>query len=158
MLSPLSRLLHSETAFEDRFACPGCSRCGTRSGRWPRRYHNIEMPPEKPERTINAEVLSPYLSWRSAMSKFGIIGATALSLTLAVAGPALAAGRGGGSAHFGGGGGAHFAGGGGMRGGGAMNMGGGGAFRGAQASTAFRGAQASTAFRGAQASMGPSPV
>src|SRR5450756_2981103 len=89
MLSPLSRLLHSETAFEDRFACPGCSRCGTRSGRWPRRYHNIEMPPEKPERTINAEVLSPYLSWRSAMSKFGIIGATALSLTLAVAGPAL---------------------------------------------------------------------
>jgi len=83
------------------------------------------------------------------MSKFGIIGATALSLTLAVAGPALAAGRGGGSAHFGGGGGAHFAGGGGMRGGGAMNMGGGGA---------FRGAQASTAFRGAQASMGPSPV
>ena len=44
------------------------------------------------------------------MSKLGILGATALSLTIAVATPAFAAGRGGGG---GGGGGAHFGGGGG---------------------------------------------
>ena len=66
------------------------------------------------------------------MSKLGILGATALSLTLAVAAPAFAAGRG----MQGGGGGMHVAGGGGMRGGGGgMPVGGG--------SAAFRGAQAS---------------
>ena len=68
------------------------------------------------------------------MSKLGILGATALSLTLAVATPALAQiGRGGG--HTGGGGGMHVGGGGGgmhVGGGGGMHVGGG--FRGAQAS------------------------
>jgi hypothetical protein len=66
------------------------------------------------------------------MSRLGILGATALSLSLAVATPALAQHAHGGGMR-GGGGGMHM--GGGMHvGGGGMHVGGGGAFRGAQAS------------------------
>jgi hypothetical protein len=63
------------------------------------------------------------------MSKLGIAGTTALSLALAVATPAFAAGRGGGAMHVGGGGAMHV---GGMGGVGAMHVGGfggGGAMR-----------------------------
>ena len=65
------------------------------------------------------------------MSKLGILGATALSLSLAIASPAFAQ-----QAHGGGmrGGGMHVGGGGMRMGGGGMHVGGGGAFRGAQAS------------------------
>jgi hypothetical protein len=105
------------------------------------------------ERTGNVPVLLHIVIWRSAMSKLGILGATALSLTLAVATPAFAGGRGGGGwggGMHGGGGGMHVGG-----GGGGMHFGGGGAaFHGAAASPGF----ASPAFRGAQASMGPAPV
>ena len=88
---------------------------------------------EIPELTMSPAVLLHICFWRSTMSKLGILGATALSLTLAVATPVLAQGRGGG----GHGGGTHVGGmGGGMRAGGmagGMHMGGSG-FRGAQAS------------------------
>lgn len=53
------------------------------------------------------------------MSKLGIVGATALSLALAVATPAFAAAPGGGAMHAGGGGGMHIG-----VGGGAMHVGG----------------------------------
>lgn len=71
------------------------------------------------------------------MSKLGILAATALSLTLAVASPAGAqqlrgGGHAGGGGVHAGGGAAHM--GGGMHMGGAAHMGGGGAFRGANAS------------------------
>ena len=82
------------------------------------------------------------------MSKLGILGATALSLALGVASPALAAGRGGGGGgggHMGGGGGAHFGG-----GGGGMHFSGGGGMR---VGAAPMGGAAG--FRGAQASIGP---
>jgi hypothetical protein len=59
---------------------------------------------EKQEPKLNADVLLHIFYWRSAMSKLGILGATALSLTIALATPALAQmGHGGGGAHFGGG-------------------------------------------------------
>jgi hypothetical protein len=97
------------------------------------RHHNSEIAREIRNDQLTLMLCSIICLWRSAMSKLGILAATALSLTLALAAPASAAGRGGGGgAHFGGGGGAHF-------GGGAMRMGGG-----------------TAAFRGAQASMGPS--
>ncbi len=78
------------------------------------------------------------------MSKLGILGATALSLTLAVATPALAqVGR---SAGGGGAAGMHVSGGGGM--GGGMPVGGGGGMVGG----------GSSGFRGAQASIGAGPA
>jgi len=73
------------------------------------------------------------------MSKLSILGATALSLTLAVAAPAFAADRGeGGGMH-----------GGGMHGGGAMHFGGG-------MGSGMQVGRGAPAFRGAQASMSPS--
>jgi hypothetical protein len=78
------------------------------------------------------------------MSKLGILGAAALSLSLAAAVPAVAQARGG---HFGGGGGMHM-GGGGMHMGAPMGGGhmGGAGFRGAQAS--IGGAPAASTFAG----------
>src|SRR5665213_2159182 len=90
------------------------------------------------ERSVDAAVHASSHSRRSIMSKLGILGTTALSLALAMAGPAMAAPHGGG-AHGGGGGmhmggGAHV-GGGAHMGSGAMRMGGGApAVRGAHAS------------------------
>jgi BA14K-like protein len=125
----------------------------------PPSHHEFEIIAKIPERSTAAEVLPDIFLWRSEMSKLGILGATALSLTLAVAAPALAAGRGGGGMH-GGGGGMHAGGGmgGGMRGGGgAMHVGGGGGgmhFGGGMAS-GMRGGGGAAAFRGAQANMAP---
>src|SRR5436305_15319232 len=68
-----------------------------------------------------ALLFSPISLWRNAMMKLGIFGATALSLTLAVASPALAQ-RG----HAGGGGGAAVSAGASAMGGGGMSHGGGG--------------------------------
>src|SRR4051812_16775763 len=96
--------------------------------------------------------------WRSAMTKLGILGATALSLTLAVTAPAFGQmGRGGGShggggsigaAHVGGGGG-----GGGFAGGAGASVRGGGGFAGG-AGASVRGGGAMV---GTQAGVGAGP-
>ena len=90
------------------------------------------------------------------MSKLGILGAAALSLTLVAAAPAFAGGHGGGG---GGGGGMHGGGGGGMHGGGmggGMHAGGGGMHvGGGMAGGMHVGGGGGAAFRGAQASMSP---
>ena len=94
---------------------------------WP--HHNFEK--ARNIGTIaSGRCLLPYLLWRNAMSRLGLLGATALSLTLAVATPALAQQVHGNA---------------GVRSGGIGNaprisgVGGAAAFRGAQANTNFAG-------------------
>lgn len=101
----------------------------------------------EPEPSGKPDVLLDTLLWRNVMTKLGILGATALSLSLAIAGPALAQHHGGGG---GGGGGAHVSAGGGMGGGGMRGGGGGGGMRGGGG-----GMRAAGPVGGAQASIGP---
>jgi BA14K-like protein len=91
--------------------------------------HNVEITSEY--RNDRPAPMLPFITlWRTAMSKLGIIGASALSLALAAATPAFAqrVTAGGGGAHVAGGGGGMHVGGGGMR------VGGGGGMRGGAAS------------------------
>src|ERR1700675_347195 len=74
--------------------------------------HNVEITTKISERPINADVSALGFYGEAQMSKLGIVGATALSLALAVATPAFAQGPGGVGMH-GGGGGIHVGGGGG---------------------------------------------